>query len=103
MFENTNHENGFIRALIRNAKPIAELINLSRECSMTSIELKSYCGHINIEWFYAHHEHKLVVRDEYKHLENQCIIRVTCGTCNIIHDCILELDHSGPHQFKITT
>jgi len=87
---------GAIRALIRHAVAIGALAPLTAEEDTVglSVSAPGPGGSVDIGWFAAHQDHRLVVVDEYGRIEGLC--GEHAGPAH--ERCRLLPGHSGPHR-----
>lgn len=63
------------------------------------VSLKAEFGVVDLDaalwWFLRHRGHRLVVRDEYGGLHDQCHQNIACGECGSRKRCGLKHGHEG--------
>lgn len=100
-FDDANHMDEAMSALIRHRDAIAALVPLLREPHVDivfSLGLGNRCDEWRIDpaWFAKHAGHELRPIDEYGCLLGQCGEHVRCGECSSWHLCALEHGHAPP-------
>ena len=94
-FNDANHANDLMRALIVHRDAIAALVPLKRDAS--EVELRVYYGPIDPFWFAEHAGHDLAVFDEYGGEDGTCREGYPCACCQSRFYCDLPIGHDGPH------
>lgn len=90
-FNDANHADDLMRALIAAAPAIAALAPLLRG---NDVRLTTYYGDVDADFFVQHAGHKLQPIDEYGRLDDQCHNSIKCD-CGYSRACVLKLKHEG--------
>ena len=99
-FNDANHMNLTMRALIKHAGALADLAPLFREPDTQLLQpprIGSSWGTIDPWWFEKHRGHELVPRNEYGGFEDDCEVHFKCGKCGATERCGLPVNHPGDH------
>lgn len=91
----TNHQDELMRHLIANAEIIGRLSPVLRPLQRSD-SLRLAAGNYNtidVGWFVEHHEHELVVVDEYGRIDQRCNENFRCKICGTSKWCQLPKDH----------
>jgi len=99
-FNDANHQDGFMRKLIKHRDAIAALAPLLAEASRDDLSLHTYWGDVDAAFFAAHAGHKLVPHNEYGDDDDQCPHWAKCDACGNHESCTLVDGHEGPHQHR---
>jgi hypothetical protein len=67
-FEDANHQDHLMALLCKHADAIADLADLVVEAGENDIELKTWWGRVDVQWFKTHRGHRLVPISEYGEL-----------------------------------
>lgn len=97
-FQDANHADGTMRAIIANrlhAERIAESLNAMDGVSFSNSEPETMYGNLPCFWLLKHRGHRLAVVDEYGKLDWQCFKRTKCAHCQTSHQCKLPEGHDG--------
>ncbi len=92
-FNDANHQDKLMTDIIRHRDAIVAIAPLLKS---GDVELRTYYGQIDTDWFFKHRGHRLRPIDEYGALLGQCNERVTCS-CGAQHRCKLDVEHEGAH------
>lgn len=95
-FNDANHMDDLMWTLCKHADVIAGLAPLLAS-NRDDVELRTYWGRIDADWFAQHKGHKLVPISEYGDLATQCPEYVDCK-CGTTRRCTLEREHTGEHK-----
>jgi hypothetical protein len=87
----------FVLALIRDAPALAELGESLKKLPDLDIEISVYGRQIPLSWFVLHGKHRLIAKDEYGHLDDECGARFKCGRCDVDSYCKRARGHDGDH------
>lgn len=101
-FQDMNHCEDLMHALIRHANAIAMLHALAED-RFANVELMAMYPErsVNILFFKKHQGHHLRPVNEYGGLSGDCSERVACPTCGTSHPCKLPEGHETkgePHR-----
>lgn len=97
-FQDMNHDEELMHALIRHAEVIAALHKLESEPHMHFELLAGRGRRVDTAFFKKHYGHLLRPVDEYGRLSGDCFERVACPSCGSSHPCKLPVDHAEPHR-----
>lgn len=101
-FQDMNHAEDLMLALVRHADAIAALHALAQD-RFANVEFVTMHPQRSIRsaFFKKHQGHHLRPVDEYGSLSGDCSARVECPSCGSSHPCKLPDGHEGtgePHQ-----
>ena len=98
-FDDANHQENLMLAIIANAGAIAALAPLFHNEAWDGVLLARWNGwRIDVDWFVRHCGHKLVPIDEYGHRSNQCRKAQIVCAAGYAHNCGLTDGHEGACQ-----
>ena len=97
-FNDANHMEQEMAALVKHAGAIAALAPLFDESQWIEMNLGRHWGTISPRWFAKHLGHDLIPRDEYGRFLDKCPEWVKCGKCGANHHCTLAYGHEGDHS-----
>lgn len=101
-FNDANHQDKLMHALVRHASAIAALVPLMNEDpTWGGIELRTSYGRLDPTWFAHHQEHELCVIDEYGKIDGACGRVFNCQWCSCRHYCVLATGHPGACSNKL--
>ena len=104
-FEDMNHNEDLMLALVRHADAIATFHEVIGDRDMPypgiGLTTKYRERQINTAFFKKHQGHRLRPVDEYGRLSGDCSARVACPSCGASHPCKLPDGHEAtgePHR-----
>ena len=101
-FQDMNHDEPLMLALVRHADAIAALhAVVSDRDSNVDLVAGPAGQRVRTDFFQKHKGHHLWPVDEYGRLSGNCHERVECPSCGTYHPCKLPKDHEAkgePHR-----
>jgi hypothetical protein len=86
-----------VLVLIGDAPSLVELYETISSLPDLDIETRVYGRQIALSWFGKHGKHRLIAKDEYGHLDDECGARFKCGHCDVDSYCKRARGHGGEH------
>jgi hypothetical protein len=86
-----------VLVLIGDAPALALLYETFSSLPDLDIEIRIYGRQVALSWFAQHGKHRLIAKDEYGHLDDECGVRFKCGHCDVDSYCKRARGHEGEH------
>ena len=86
-----------VSILIDDGPALSQLFESFGRLSSLDIEVSVYGRPIVLSWFGKHGKHRLIAKDEYGHLDDECGARFKCGHCFVDSYCKRARGHDGDH------
>jgi hypothetical protein len=89
-----------VLVLIGDGPSLSELFESFKNLPNLDIEISVYGRQVSRSWFAQHGKHRLIAKDEYGHLDDECGARFQCGHCDAQSTCKRVRGHGGDHASR---
>ena|SRR5271166_3770862 len=89
-----------VLALICDAPALAELHESFKKLHDIDMEVNTYGRQFALSWFAQHGKHRLIAKDEYGHLDDECGVSFQCEHGEARSTCRRARGHEGGHNSK---